>query len=213
MLSWCCITKNIEMSLLFSLLVAAVPLLWILSPIDVTMNYWTDNMSTTRSQTSNEENLTPRICIYFKTSTWKSLVNPWRALSTHCWTDRITNVRKLDNIVWSDASWDIWNSPFVSFWFWLKTARNVTKTTFLALFSPFSCLLPHGQVSALFCALIKSQSGKRATRAWPCRETWKKETFCKTRAILLYNVPFLIKCMSTSTIEPNQSSIVFDYQA
>ena len=28
-----------------------------------------------------------------------------------CWTDRITCVRKLDNIVWSDASWDIWNSP------------------------------------------------------------------------------------------------------
>ena len=31
---------------------------------------------------------------------------------THpCWTDRITCVRKLDNIAWSDASWDIWNSP------------------------------------------------------------------------------------------------------
>ena len=149
-----------------------------------------------------KRNLTPRICIYCKTSTWKSLVNPWRASSTLCWSDRITNVRKLDNIVWSDASWDIWNSPFVSFWFWLKTARNVTKTTFLALFSPFSCLLPHGQVSALFCALIKSQSG-------PCREPWKKETFCKTRAILLYNVPFLIKCMSTSTIEPNQTKWKF----
>ena len=79
----------------------------------------------------------------------------------------------------------------------------------LLLFSPFSCLLPHGQVSALFCALIKSQSGKRATRAWPCREPWKKETFCKTRAILLYNVPFLIKCMSTSTIEPNQTKWKF----
>ena len=32
-------------------------------------------------------------------------------LSRPCWTDRITCVRKLDNIVWSDASWDIWNSP------------------------------------------------------------------------------------------------------
>ena len=32
-------------------------------------------------------------------------------LSRSCWTDRITCVRKLDNIVWSDASWDIWNSP------------------------------------------------------------------------------------------------------
>ena len=32
-------------------------------------------------------------------------------LSRPCWTDRITCVRKLDNILWSDASWDIWNSP------------------------------------------------------------------------------------------------------
>ena len=32
-------------------------------------------------------------------------------LSRPCWTDRITCVRKLDNMVWSDASWDIWNSP------------------------------------------------------------------------------------------------------
>ena len=74
MLSWCCVTKNIEMSLLFLLFVGAIPFLWILSPIDVTlyfnglgifdcisracwskcmyswstvsMNYWTDNMST-----------------------------------------------------------------------------------------------------------------------------------------------------------------------
>ena len=74
MLSWCCVTKNIVMSLLFLLFVGAIPFLWILSPIDVTlyfnglgifdcisracwskcmygwstvsMNYWTDNMST-----------------------------------------------------------------------------------------------------------------------------------------------------------------------
>ena len=32
-------------------------------------------------------------------------------LSRPCWTDSVTCVRKLDNIVWSDASWDIWNSP------------------------------------------------------------------------------------------------------
>ena len=32
-------------------------------------------------------------------------------LSRPCWTDSITCVRKLDNIVWSNASWDIWNSP------------------------------------------------------------------------------------------------------
>ena len=37
--SWCCVTKNIEMSLLFSLFVGAVPLLWILSPIDVTLYF------------------------------------------------------------------------------------------------------------------------------------------------------------------------------
>ena len=32
-------------------------------------------------------------------------------LSRPCWTDSITCVRKFDNIVWSDASWDIWNYP------------------------------------------------------------------------------------------------------
>ena len=32
-------------------------------------------------------------------------------LSRPCWTNRITCVRNLDNIVWSGASWDIWNSP------------------------------------------------------------------------------------------------------
>ena len=32
-------------------------------------------------------------------------------LSCPCWTDRIACVRKLDNIVWGNASWDIWNSP------------------------------------------------------------------------------------------------------
>ena len=39
MLSWCCVTKNIEMSLLFLLFVGAIPLLWILSPIDVTLYF------------------------------------------------------------------------------------------------------------------------------------------------------------------------------
>ena len=143
-------------------------------------------------QQATKRNLTPRICIYFKTSTWKSLVNfnihgefyqrtlkqdvlkqrpsslasknncvdcvaivthnrgpkhslwlneryIWNSkrkivnrstqqryrkfyrqnkslstavqLSRPCWTDSITWVRKLDNIVWSDAPWDIWNSP------------------------------------------------------------------------------------------------------
>ena len=42
------------------------------------------------------------------------------------------------------------------------------KQLFLALFSPFPCLIPHGQVSALFYAPIKSYSRKRATRARPC---------------------------------------------
>ena len=46
--------------------------------------------------------------------------------------------------------------------------RNVRITTLLALFSPFPCLLPHGHVSALFYAPIKSYSGKRATHARPC---------------------------------------------
>ena len=32
-------------------------------------------------------------------------------LSRPCWTDRITCVWKLDNILWRHASWDIWNSP------------------------------------------------------------------------------------------------------
>ena len=44
-------------------------------------------------------------------------------LSRPCWTDSITCVRKLDNIVWSDASWDIWNSPL---WMILKcTCKGV----------------------------------------------------------------------------------------
>ena len=34
-----CVTKNIEMSLLFSLFVGAISLLWILSPIDVTLHF------------------------------------------------------------------------------------------------------------------------------------------------------------------------------
>ena len=89
MLSWCCVTKNIEMSLLFLLFVGAIPLLWILPPIEVTlyfnglgifdcisltccskslcghrtssgqcsasMNYWTDNMSTTITNKKRRE--------------------------------------------------------------------------------------------------------------------------------------------------------------
>ena len=39
MLSWCCVTKNMEMSLLFLLFVGAISLLWILSPIDVTLHF------------------------------------------------------------------------------------------------------------------------------------------------------------------------------
>ena len=39
MLSWCGVTKNIEMSLLFLLFVGAVPLLWILPPIDITLYF------------------------------------------------------------------------------------------------------------------------------------------------------------------------------
>ena len=120
MLSWCCVTKNIEMSLLF-LFVGAIPFLWILSPIDVTLyfkslgtfdyiykpsllkvkacavNEWLmyciDELLNWQyehrdHQQATKRNLTPRICIYFKTSTWKSLVNPWRALSTHFKTGR-----------------------------------------------------------------------------------------------------------------------------
>ena len=39
-------------------------------------------------QQATKRNLTPRICIYFKTSTWKLLVNPRRPLSTHVTTGR-----------------------------------------------------------------------------------------------------------------------------
>ena len=38
---------------------------------------------------ATKRNITTRICIYFKTSTWKSLVNPWRAVSTLVKTGRI----------------------------------------------------------------------------------------------------------------------------
>ena len=37
--SWCCVTKNMEMSLLFLLFVGAISLLLILSPIDVTLHF------------------------------------------------------------------------------------------------------------------------------------------------------------------------------
>ena len=115
MLSLCCVTENIEMSLLFLLFAGAIPLLWILSPIDVTLYFnglgifdcisracWSKSTCGHRTvdvlhrwiielsiyehrdhKQATKRNLTPRICIYFATSTWKSLVNPWRALSTH----------------------------------------------------------------------------------------------------------------------------------
>ena len=39
-------------------------------------------------QQATKRNPTTRICIYFKTSKRKSLVNPWRALSMHVKTGR-----------------------------------------------------------------------------------------------------------------------------
>ena len=39
MLSWCCVTKNMVMSLLFLLFVGAISFLWILSPIDATLYF------------------------------------------------------------------------------------------------------------------------------------------------------------------------------
>ena len=36
-------------------------------------------------------------------------------LSRPCRTDRITCVRKLDNIIWRAASWDIWNSTLSAY--------------------------------------------------------------------------------------------------
>ena len=122
MLSWCCVTKNIKTSLLFLLFVGAVPLLWILSPIDVTLYFsglsvfdcisrtcWSKSMCAHVHRTvdilhrwnieltlyehhdhkqATKRNFTPKIRIYFKTSTWKSFVNPWRALSTNVKTGR-----------------------------------------------------------------------------------------------------------------------------
>ena len=65
-----------------------------------------------------------------------------------------------------------------------KQRETWQKQLFLALFFPFFYLLPHGQVKALFYVPIKSKSGKRATRAWPCLnhlgcDTWdmKKSVF------------------------------------
>ena len=52
-----------------------------------------------------------------------------------------------------------------------KTQRETSqKQLFLALFSPFFYLLPHGQVKALFYAQIKSKSEKHATSERPCCE-------------------------------------------
>ena len=45
-------------------------------------------------------------------------------------TDRITCVRKLDNIVWSDASWDIWNSPLSSLKHAPRDCKTVIKVSF-----------------------------------------------------------------------------------
>ena len=53
-------------------------------------------------------------------------------LSRPCWTDSITCVRKLDNIVWNDASWDIWNSPLYpseKIWLWRSVRTTVLTPT------------------------------------------------------------------------------------
>ena len=99
MLSWCCVTKNMEMSLLFLLFVGAISLFWILSPTDVTLLFnglgifdyisracWSKSVCShcqlmycidellnwqyehPDQKQATERNLTPRICIYFKTS-------------------------------------------------------------------------------------------------------------------------------------------------
>ena len=46
-------------------------------------------MSTAVTNKQQKRNRTQTTDIHFKTSTWKSLVNPWRALSTHVETRRI----------------------------------------------------------------------------------------------------------------------------
>ena len=48
-------------------------------------------------------------------------------LSRPCWTDRITCVRKLDNIIWRAASWDIWNSTFSAYPYLSSTSSLMRK--------------------------------------------------------------------------------------
>ena len=50
-----------------------------------------------------------------------SLLRCKTKVSRPCWTHRITCLPQLDNIVWRDASWDIWNSPL---WFMLCFVTN-----------------------------------------------------------------------------------------
>ena len=66
-----------------------------------------------------------------------------------------------------------------------KQRETWQKQLFLALFFPFFYLLPHGQVKALFYVPIKSKSGKRATRAWPCCEpSWMWYLRCEEICLL-----------------------------
>ena len=50
----------------------------------------------------------------YKRFYWQSTSLPPVVQMSHpCWNDRIIWVQKLDDVVWSDASWDVRNSPFV----------------------------------------------------------------------------------------------------
>ena len=50
----------------------------------------------------------------YKRFYWQSTsLSPVVQMSHPCWNDRIIWVQKLDDVVWSDASWDVRNSPFV----------------------------------------------------------------------------------------------------
>ena len=48
-------------------------------------------------------------------------------LSRPCRTDRITCVRKLDNIIWRAASWDIWNSTLSAYPYLSSTSSLMRK--------------------------------------------------------------------------------------
>ena len=50
----------------------------------------------------------------YKRFYWQSTsLSPVAQMSHPCWNDRMIWVQKLDDVVWSDASWDVRNSPFV----------------------------------------------------------------------------------------------------